>query len=142
MAFPTTFANDAAKLLFQGTAIANLCDNAASSPLTSLYVTLHTSDPSAGNQTTNEVSVGSMARVAVARTSSGFTISGNTVTLTAAVSFPAPTSGSALATHFSIGTASSGTGKLLAVGPITPNISIVSGGQAAQLTTATAIVLS
>ena len=40
-----TFENDLMKLLFQGTTIANIADNAASSPLATLYFALHTADP-------------------------------------------------------------------------------------------------
>ena len=40
-----TFENDWMKLIFNATAIANIADNAASSPLTNLYVSLHTADP-------------------------------------------------------------------------------------------------
>ena len=55
MAFGSTFENDLVKLIFNGTAIANIADNTASSPLTSLYVSLHTADPGeAGDQTTSE----------------------------------------------------------------------------------------
>lgn len=123
----TTFDNDLLKLVLNATAIANLADNAASSPNTNLYVSLHTADPSAGNQTTNEVSYTSYARVAVARTSGGWTVTSNSASPAANISFPACTGGSATATHFAVGTASSGTGKVLYSGTITPNISISSG---------------
>ena len=39
------FEADLLKLLFNATAIANVADNAASSPLTNLFVALHTADP-------------------------------------------------------------------------------------------------
>lgn len=134
-----TFENDLLKLLFNATAIGNLADNAATSPLTNLYLSLHTADPGeAGNQTTNETSYGAYARQAVPRTSSGFTVSGSSVTLTSAVSFPACTSGTATITHFAIGTASSGTGKILYSGTVSPNIS-VSSGITPQLTVGTTI---
>ena len=59
-------------------AIANLADNAASSPLTNLYVALHTADPGeSGTQSTNEISYTSYARVAVARSSAGWTVTGS-----------------------------------------------------------------
>jgi len=46
-----TFENDLLKLIFNATAIAGIADNAGSSPLTSLYVSLHTDDPGeAGDQ--------------------------------------------------------------------------------------------
>src|SRR5690349_4653937 len=40
-----TAENDIMKLLFNATAITNIADNAASSPLTNLEVSLHTADP-------------------------------------------------------------------------------------------------
>lgn len=134
-----TFENDLLKLLFNATAIANIADNAASSPLTNLYLSLHTSDPGeAGDQTTNETSYGSYARVAVARNSGGFTVSTNTVVLAANADFPSCTSGSATITHMGVGTASSGAGKLLYSGTVTPNIA-VSSGVIPRLTTGTTI---
>lgn len=115
-----TFENDLMKLIFQATAIANLADNAATSPLTSLYVGLHTADPGeTGTQTTSEISYTGYARVAVVRTSSGWTVTNNTATNAAVVSFGACTAGSGTATYASVGTASSGTGKLLYSGAIT-----------------------
>ena len=72
MAKGNTFENALMKLIFQGTAIANIADNASSSPLTSLYLSLHTSDPGeAGTQATNECAYTSYARVAVDRDSDG-----------------------------------------------------------------------
>ena len=123
-----TFENDWLKLVFNATAISAIADNAASSPLTNLYVSLHTSDPGeAGDQTSNECAYGSYARVAVARTSGGWTVSGNSVSPAATISFPTASSGSETATHAAVGTASSGTGKILYRGAIVPNITITSG---------------
>lgn len=134
-----TFENDWLKLIFQATAIANIADNAATSPLTNLYVSLHTADPAdAGNQTTNETAYTSYARVAVARTSGGWTVTGNSVSPAANIDFPACTGGTATITHFGIGTASSGTGKLLYSGTVSPNIS-VSSGVTPRLTTASTV---
>jgi len=123
-----TFENDLLGLIFNATAIGNIADNAATSPLTNLYVSLHTSDPGeAGNQTTNECAYASYARVAVARTSGGWTITANSVSPTANIDFPAATGGTETATHVGIGTDASGTGKLLYYGAISPNISISTG---------------
>src|SRR6202000_2694192 len=98
-----------------------------------------TASPGAGgSQTTSEAAYTGYARVAVARTSSGFTVSGANVTLTSQVNFPAATGGSETETYFSVGTASSGAGEVLYFGPITPSI-IVSNGVTPQLTTATSI---
>jgi hypothetical protein len=70
----TQFSNDFLKLVLNGTAIANIADNAGSSPLTNLYLALHTADPGVGgSQTTSEASYTGYARVAVPRSTSGFT---------------------------------------------------------------------
>lgn len=122
------FTNDFLKLIFQATAIPNVADNAASSPITNLYLSLHTADPgAAGDQTTSEIAYTSYARVAVARSSSGFTITGETVTLLANATFPAGTGGSGTATYVGVGTASSGAGILLYRCTLTPNIVCGSG---------------
>lgn len=124
-----TFENDWMKLIFNATAIANIADNAASSPLTNLYVGLHTADPGeAGDQTTSETAYTGYARVAVARTSGGWAVTANSVSPVANIDFGECTAspGAAL-THFAIGTASSGAGKLLYSGTISPNITVAVG---------------
>jgi len=134
-----TFENDFLKLIFNATAIANIADNAATSPLTNLYVSLHTADPGeAGSQTTNETAYTSYARVAVARTSGGWTVTAASVSPAATIVFPTCTAGTSTITHFAVGTLSSGAGKLLYSGTVTPNIS-VSNGVAPQLTTASTV---
>jgi hypothetical protein len=131
-----TFENQLLLLIFNATAIANIADNAASSPLTNLYVSLHTADPTAaGNQTSNEAAYTSYARVAVARTSGGWTVTANVVSPAALISFPACTGSTSTVTHAAVGTAVSGTGKILVSGAVTPNISVATG-VTPQLTTA------
>jgi hypothetical protein len=139
MSKSNTFENDWLKLIFNATAIANLADNAASSPLTNLYVSLHTADPGeAGDQTTNETSYTSYARVAVARTSGGWTVTSNSVSPVANIDFPAATGGSGTITYFGVGSASSGSGVLYYSGTVTPSISVTSG-VTPRLTTASTI---
>lgn len=116
------------ELLFKATAFANVADNAASSPITSVYVSLHTSDPGeAGDQTTNEASYTSYARVAVARSGSGWVVSGNSVKPAADVSFPKCTGGSNTITHFGVGKSSSGAGVLWYKGALDQSIAVASG---------------
>jgi hypothetical protein len=123
-----TFENDLLKLIFNATAIANIADNAASSPLTNLYVAGHTADPGeAGSQTTSEIAYTSYARVAVARTSGGWTVTGSSVSPVANIDLPEATGGSGTITHWSVGTASSGAGKVLYKGTVTPNIAVSTG---------------
>lgn len=118
-----TFENDLLKLIFQATAIANIADNAATSPLTNLYVSLHTADPGeGGSQTTSEATYTGYARVAVARTSGGWTVTTNNVTNAAAITFGACTAGSETLTHFAVGTAASGAGKILYKGALATSL--------------------
>ena len=125
-----TFETDLLQLIFNATAIGNIADNAASSPLTNLQVSLHSSDPGeAGSQTTNEVAYTSYARVAVARSGAGWTVTGNAVTNAALIQFPQCTGSSATATHFAIGTAASGAGKILYKGALSASLAISSGIQ-------------
>lgn len=137
----STFSNDLLKLIFNATAIANIADNASASPLTNLYASLHTADPTTGNQATSEAAYTSYARVAVARTSGGWTVSTNTVVPAATISFPAATGGSETETFAAIGTLTSGTGKVLFAGAISPTIA-VSNGVTPQLTTASTLTLT
>jgi hypothetical protein len=135
----STFSNDLLKLIFNATAIANIADNAATSPLTNLFVSLHTADPAAaGDQTTSEATYTSYARVAVARTSGGWTVTTNSVSPAATIAFPAGTGGAGTVTHGMVGTATSGVGKQLYRGTVTPNI-VTGNGVTPQLTTGSTI---
>lgn len=114
--FGSTFRNDLLKLIFNATAIANLADNAASSPLANLYLSLHTADPGAGgDQTTSEIAYTGYARVAVARSGGGWTVTANSVSPAANIDFGKMTAGTpGTAYYAAIGTASSGAGKIIA----------------------------
>ena len=126
MSASNAFESAILSLLFENANIANLGDATGvrgSSTPGSLYIALHTADPGeAGDQTTNEIAYTSYARVAKARDGAAITVSGNAATLAANTDFPAGTGGSGTATHFGIGTASSGAGVLLYKGTLTPNI--------------------
>jgi hypothetical protein len=125
-----TFENDLMLLVFNATAIANLADNAGTSPLTNLYVSLHTADPGeAGSQSTSEATYGSYARVAVARSGSGWTVTNNQAVNAALVQFPQCTSGTNTITHVGVGTAASSTGKLLYKGVLSSSLAVSSGIQ-------------
>lgn len=125
----STFCNDLLKLILNASAIANIADNAGSSPLTNIYLSLHTADPTAGgSQTSNEISYTGYARVAVARTSGGWTITGNVATPASPVTFGTMTGGTGgTVTHIAVGTASSGAGKILWCGAVVSSISVVNG---------------
>ena len=131
MSKSNSFENALMLHVFQNAAIANVGDATglpASATAGSLYLSLHTSDPGeAGAQNTNETSYTSYARVAVARTSGGWTVSNNQASNAALVSFPACTGGSATITHIGVGTASSGAGVLLYSGAVTSNLAVSTG---------------
>ena len=129
MSLNSTFANDLLKLILQATAIANIADNAASSPLTSLYMALHTADPTAaGSQTSSEISYTGYARQAILRSASGFSITGNVANPVANIDFPEMTAGTGgTVTFVTIGTALSSTGKVLLRGSVSPTIAVVTG---------------
>jgi hypothetical protein len=122
-----TFENDLLALIFNATAIADLAENDASSPATTLTVALHTSDPGeAGTQSTNEIAYTGYARIAVNRNSGGWTVSGASVSPAANITFGEMTAGAGgTVTHVSVGTGVSN--KLLYSGSISPTIAVVNG---------------
>jgi len=138
MAKSASFDNSWLKLIFNATNIANIADNTATAPLTSLYVALHTADPTAaGTQSSNEISYTGYARVAVARTTGGWTVTAASVSPVAAITFGAMTAGTGgTATFWSVGVAVSGATTILYSGAISPTIAVTTG-VTPQLTTAT-----
>lgn len=119
------------QLLFQNDAWELVGDASGLQPSAtagSFYVALHSSDPGeAGDQTTNEVSYTGYARVAVARSTGGWSVSSATVSNVATVQFGECTAGTATATHFSVGTALSGAGSIIYSGSLSASRSISSG---------------
>jgi hypothetical protein len=100
------FENALLLMVFQNADIANIGDAGGlqnSTGVGSLYISLHTADPGeTGTSITNEVAYTSYARVAVARTAGGFTVSTNQVSLVADAVFPAGTGGAGTATWWGI----------------------------------------
>lgn len=128
-------------LIFNATAWANYADNASSSPQTAIATALHTGDPGeAGSMSTSEAAYTSYARVNVNRNSGGWTVSGNSVSPAATISYPAGTGGSGTGTHFSTGKTGGGAADILFSGTVSPNITF-GNGVTPQLTTSTAITL-
>lgn len=116
-------------LVFNNTAYANLGDASglrATSTAGSIYISLHTADPGeTGDQTTNETAYTNYVRVAVARSSAGWTVSGTAPTQAAnfaAVTFAQCGASGATLTHTGAGTASSSTGQLMYSGALTSNL--------------------
>lgn len=133
--------NSLLTLIFNATLFANVAINATSSPITNIYASLHTADPGeAGTQTTSEIGYTSYARVAVARTSGGWTVTANSVSPVANIDFPAGTGGSGTATYFGVGTVISAAGVLFFSGTVTPSI-VCGNGVTPRLTVASSITL-
>jgi len=132
-----SFENSLLLLVFQNTNMANVGDATGlrgSTAAGSFYLSLHTADPGeTGSQVTSEITYTSYARVAVARTSGGFTVATNTVSLAANATFPAGTGGSGTATYWALGVAASGAGVSLYSGTLTPNI-VCGNGVTPQIT--------
>ena len=123
------FANELALLLFNNTDIANVGDVAGlqnSASAGSLYVSLHTDDPGdAGTATTNECTYPSYARVAVARSGSGWTILLRNATNFADVVFPTRAGvGTETAKNWAIVKESSGASIILFKGLLTDELII------------------
>ncbi len=133
MSKSNTFENDILQLIFNNVDIADIGDAGGlqnSAAAGSLYVALHTADPGeAGNASTSESAYTSYARVAVARTVGGWTVSGNSATNAALIQFPECTGGSETITHVSITTAVSGASKILYSGALSASRSVSSGIQ-------------
>lgn len=120
---------DLLKLIFNNTTWTGVGDATGivgSGTAGSLFVALHTADPGeAGTQTTSEISYTGYARQPVARTSGAWTITGNSVSPNSTITFGQMTAGAGgTVTHFSVGTAVSGTGEIIYSGTVTPNISV------------------
>ena len=142
MSKSNAFETEILSLIFENGNVALVGDATGlrgSSTAGSLYLSLHTSDPGeAGDQTTNEIAYTSYARVAKARDGVAFTVSGNAVSMASAATFPAGTGGSGTATHWGLGTDSSGAGLLLYKGTISPSI-VCGSGVTPQLAAGTVV---
>lgn len=131
MSASNDFETDILLLVFNNTDIANIGDagglqNSASAG--SLYVALHTADPDeTGKQNTNETSYTGYARVAVARSGGGWTVSGNSVSNAAAVTFGLCTVGTPTITHFSVGYESAGATKMICSGALSAPLAVSPG---------------
>lgn len=132
MSKTNAFENAVLELIFKNTNIANLGDATGvrgSTTAGSMYISLHTADPGeGGDQTTSETAYTGYARVAVARSGSGWVVTGNSVSPASNIDFGECTaSPGGNITHAGFGTASSGAGVLFYKGAITPNITMAVG---------------
>ena len=123
MSASNAFETSLLQLIFNNTNNANVGDATGlrgSTTAGSFYISLHTGDPGeTGTQATSETAYTGYARIAVARSGAGFTVSGNSVSNAAIVLFGTCTaSAGAACTHFGIGSDSTGTGNLFFSGAL------------------------
>lgn len=122
-----TAENDVINLIFNATLASHL-GTLSGTGNANLYVSLHTADPGeGGSQTTSECAFGSYARQAVARSGSGWTVSGNSAENASTISFPECTSGSETVTYVAIGTLSSGAGQIVYSGALNASRAVSTG---------------
>lgn len=129
-----TAESDLLKLLFQNTAWANLGSVAGLQPSSSagsFFIGLATAALSGSStQTSSEAAYTSYARVAIARSSGGWTITGSSPTIAenaAACTFPACTGGSETEQAAVIGRDSAGAGEVIFWGALAANLVVSSG---------------
>jgi hypothetical protein len=139
------------KLIFWGdSVIPNIADNsngASTAPLSNLWVSLHTAQPTSDAQTGNEAAYTGYTRESVARSSNSWAItpgtsfgSGASVSPLATIAFPIASTATSAETesYFAVGASSAGTGQIFYSGSISPSI-FVAGGVTPRLTTGTVI---
>jgi hypothetical protein len=130
MAKSTTTCNNLLKLIFNGTAWTSIADNTATSPATNLYLSLHTADPGVGGtQSTSETTYTNYVRIAVARTSGGWTVTTNTAANAALAQFAQCGATGATLTYVAIGMLSTGAGIILYSGALNSALAVANGIQ-------------
>lgn len=131
MSATNVFENGLLSLIFENANYANVGDATGlrgSSTAGSFQISLHTSNPNeTGSQNTNEAAYTSYARVAVARSTSGWTVTNGVADNDGAITFPAASGGSETETHFGIGSDSSGAGNLFMWGALGASLAVSSG---------------
>lgn len=122
------------KLYFQNVGHANIGDATGIVPSTgagSFWISLHTADPGeTGTAVTSEAAYTNYARVAVARSTGGFTVAGTaptTVSNAAVINFPACGVTGATLTYFGIVSTASGAGTLHFSGALTSSLAVSNG---------------
>lgn len=113
MSASNSFETAILKLIFNATTYNNIAENDSTSPLTNLYISLHTASPGDnGTAITNEAAYTNYARVALIRTTAGWTVTDDDAVNLTSVVFPACGATGAVITHFGIVETASGAGEL------------------------------
>ncbi len=126
----TATCNSIVNLMYSATAWANVADNAAASPLTNIYVSMHTGNLTAGTnqQTDNETAYTNYDRVAVARSTGWDAASGGATANAATISFPQCGVTGATLTHVATGSADlPSAGTVFHFGALNSSLAVSSG---------------
>ncbi len=92
------------------------------------YISLHTATPNeTGTQTTSAAAYTDYARQSVARSTAGWTVTGNTADNDAAITFPVASGGSESETHFGVGSDLAGAGNLFLYGALASPLAVSTG---------------
>lgn len=133
------YEDDVLAVLFTATALATVFQNHVTSPIVSIFVALTVGDGAdSDSQTTNEATYGGYVRVAVVRTTGGWTVAAGSCSPDANIDFVEATSGVETVDFCTFGRLTSGVGQVFYQGTVTPNISVVTG-VTPRLTTASTI---
>lgn len=122
----TTVCNKFLALLYNATTWDGIAENDTSSPLTNIYMGLQTASMTGASvQTTNETAYTNYARIAVARTTGGWSApSGGATSNVAAVEFPQCGASGATITDAHTGTSLSGGGEIFHYGTLNASIAV------------------
>lgn len=127
MAKSSSWRHDLLLFIFHNVAFAGL-GLGGSEEEGSLYVSLHTGDPSEGDQSSSEVSYDGYERVKVQRSEAGWVVIDDHVSPVEAITFPISTDGSDVAVYVGIGVEPHGAGYLMYCGlladPITCSVGV------------------
>ena len=131
MSATNVFENGLLSLIFENANYANVGDATGLRGSTSagnFHISLHTTNPGeTGTQTSTEAAYTSYARIAVARSTAGWTVASGVCDNDAAINFPLCTGGSETENSFGIGSDLSGTGNLFLKGSLTSSLAVSSG---------------
>lgn len=125
----TSTCNAIINLMYSATDWANVADDAAASPFTNVYVSLHTGNLTAATnqQTENETAYTNYARQAVARSTGWDAAASGATANDATISFPQCGVTGATLTHVATGTAASGVGTVWHYGALNASLAVSSG---------------
>lgn len=126
----TDTANRVVNLILRAVAWANVADNAAASPFTQVYVAYHTGNLTAGtnSQAENETAYTNYVRVAVARTTGGWSAaSGGASSNAATISHAQCGVTGATLSHVSLGPGASGATAVWWYGALNSSLAVANG---------------